>query len=626
MEQMQNRQEKTAAQEDENPFFAIFHANPDPLSIIRLADCRYTHVNSSFCSLFALTPDQALGRTARELNLWHHPDSSEQLIETIRAQRRVDDVELQFHAPAGNTGFLLISAQIFVLAGEECILYTGHDITARKQLEHARQEQIDFLTQVINTMSEGLAITNVNRQFEVVNPAFASLLGYHPDQLIGKMPLDITAAEDADAVNHARQQRLHGEITRLETHLIHNNKSFVPVLASSSPRMKDGQYAGTISVFTDLTGIKRAEKLRHESEDRFNKAFRASPIGICIIRLSDGFPVDANTAFLSMIGYSHEELSARSVKGGDYFTDTSQIENWLDTLYNEGFVHNAETTVRTRSGEICHLLFSIESFKMEGEALVMLLCVDITGRKQAAAALLAGQVELEQRVQQRTAELQAANHELETLVRSMAHDLRTPLRAIAGYSHLLEENASNQLDEDSHHAIQRMKAGAGRMGQLIDGLMDFIHLRRQTIHKGTVDTRSLVQEVLNELLSPAEKTRKITVSIADLPPCTADIKLLHIVFTNLLENALKYTALCPQAVIEVGMQDGAYFVRDNGVGFETQYAEKIFGIFERLHRVDEFEGTGIGLAIVKRIIDRHGGRIWAEAEIGKGAAFHFTLE
>ena len=233
--------------------------------------------------------------------------------------------------------------------------------------------------------------------------------------------------------------------------------------------------------------------------------------------------------------------------------------------------------------------------------------------------------QLEQRVEERTKDLETANRELEALVHTLAHDLRTPIRAMAGYSHLIEENISIQLDEESLHYLNRMKLGAKRMGQLIDELMNYMQLRRQPLHKQTINTTRLVKEVYADRLDTIDKTHKIKFFVGDLMPCSADPEMIRIVFDNLLENAIKYSAHRQEAFIEVGMGNDAYFVRDNGVGFEPQYAEKIFGIFERLHRIDEFEGTGIGLAIVKRIIERHSGRIWAEAVVDQGATFYFTL-
>jgi signal transduction histidine kinase len=233
---------------------------------------------------------------------------------------------------------------------------------------------------------------------------------------------------------------------------------------------------------------------------------------------------------------------------------------------------------------------------------------------------------LERRVAERTAELEAANLELESLVRTMAHDLRAPIRAMIGFSHLLEEYALAQLDEDSRHYVSRVKTGAGRMGQMIDDLLAYLHLGRQPLRKQQVDATALARSAMAELLQARKLGGQMRVEIAELPPCRADLGMLRLVFSILLDNALKFSAPRPQPYIQVGAQDGVYFVRDNGVGFDPQYAEKLFGIFERLHGVDEFEGTGIGLALVKRIVERHGGRVWAEAELDRGATFFFTLD
>ena len=222
-------------------------------------------------------------------------------------------------------------------------------------------------------------------------------------------------------------------------------------------------------------------------------------------------------------------------------------------------------------------------------------------------------------------DLETTNQELETLFHTFAHDLRTPIRAMTGFSYLLEENPVIQLDEENKYYISRVKAGAKRMGRLIDELMAYMQLRQRTMNPLAVDTTELALDVINELLSRNEGSRKVSVSVGDLPSCRADPHMLRIVFTKLLENAFIYTLHCPEPQIEVGTCDGAYFVRDNGVGFEPEYAKKIFGVFERLHSIDEFEGVGMGLAMVNRIIERHGGKVWAVSEVGQGATFYFTF-
>ena|SRR5690242_3216915 len=256
------------------------------------------------------------------------------------------------------------------------------------------------------------------------------------------------------------------------------------------------------------------------------------------------------------------------------------------------------------------------------------ISTDITARRQAEEQVRKLNAELEQRVRERTAELETTARELDAFAYSVSHDLRAPLRSIHGFSRFLEEDYSDRLDDAGREYVARIKSSVAKMGQLIDDLLRLSRATRTELNREPVDISALATEIIEEIRG-AEPDRQVEVDIASGLVTTGDSHLLRLALDNLLSNAWKFTGKCEHAAISVGSERQAseqvFFVRDNGAGFNKRYEHKLFDPLQRLHTADEFEGNGIGLAIVHRILSRHGGRIWAESELGKGATFFFTV-
>jgi PAS domain S-box-containing protein len=370
----------------------------------------------------------------------------------------------------------------------------------------------------------------------------------------------------------------------------------------------------------------RAEASLAQSEERYRKLFKENPAPMWVFDVETLRFLDANEATTQLYGYSREELLARTLR---------DIRPAEDVPALEADVRVARTGIRT-SGPWRHLrkdgserFVEIVTYDVafEGRAARLVLASDLTERRAAEEEVRRLTAELEERVERRTEELVAKSKELEAFAYSISHDLRAPLRAIDGFSRMIEEEQAARLDEEGRRLLGVVRSNARRMGQLIDDLLAFSRAGRQDLRRSRVETGELVRSVLSELLPEAEREHS-DVRIGDLPPAQADPALLRQVFVNLLSNAVKFTSTRPRRRLEVtGRRDGervTYEIADNGVGFDMRYASKLFGVFQRLHG-REFEGTGVGLALVERIVVRHGGTVAARGEVDQGATFTISL-
>jgi signal transduction histidine kinase len=310
------------------------------------------------------------------------------------------------------------------------------------------------------------------------------------------------------------------------------------------------------------------------------------------------------------------------------FLDSFRKE-WIG-LWNGKTEMIFDSTLKTFTGDIrtVSVYFTVCPGHEETFSRIFAFVVDLSERVETEAELAGYREHLEELVQARTAELETANSELEAFAYSISHDLRAPLRHISGFVSLLENKAGGGFDDKGRYYMRLISDAAGKMGQLIDDLLSFSRLGRQSMSFIESGLEDVVDDIIRDQKTDTLE-RKVVWHIDELPMVYCDISMLRIVLNNLVSNAVKFTRPRKEAVIEIGSyteEDGVVvFVRDNGVGFDPKYTDKLFGVFHRLHLAEEFEGTGVGLAIAHRIIQRHGGRIWAEGELDKGATFYFSL-
>jgi PAS domain S-box-containing protein len=585
---------------------------------------------------------EALEKNVREIVAELDREAALNLIEKIEQGEVVKSFELRRLTKDGRVlDVWLTTTLLRDESGEPvAIATTERDITERKLAEAELLEARDYLETLLNYANAPIIVWDPTFRVVRFNKAFERLSGRSVTEVLGK-EVDVlfpshTRKQSLDRVKNAS---VGTRMEVVEIEIEHVDGSVHTLLWNSAAIYSpDGKtVVATIAQGHDITDRKRVESALKEKVEqlrRFATVVSDSNDAV-ILHDFDGKILAWNHGAEVTYGYSEAEALEKNVREIVAELDREAAIDLIEKIKAGEVIKSFELRRVTKDERILDVWLTTTLLRDESGEPVAIATTerDISERKQAEEAIGKVNAELEQRVTERTAQLDAVNKELETFAYSVSHDLRAPLRHISGFSELLAARSADVLDEESQHFLDTISSSVRQMGVLIDDLLQFSRTGRAEMQIGDVDLDQALNEAL-ELVRSDTAERDIEWSVSPLPHVVGDYALLRQVWANLLGNAAKYTRGRTPARIEVGVLTGGgdaaaaedvFFVRDNGVGFDMAFAGKLFGVFQRLHSADEFEGTGIGLANVKRIINRLGGRVWPEAELDKGATFFFSL-
>ena len=509
---------------------------------------------------------------------------------------------------------------------------TVQDITERHQTQAALHESERRLALLLNTLPHGIQENDTKGVITYSNIAHHRILGWHPGELIGHHIWDFQ--RDGKYKQELRDHLafLVAEQPSPEPYVTHNvtkkGREVLLEITWDYQRNAAGAVTGFISVISDITSRAQAEQTLREKEERYRELVENMSDGVAVYEVvGDGEDFvfkEHNRAGERVTGMPREQVIGKPVRQAFPGIEEMGLFDVFQRVWRSGEPEHYPVNQYQDDD----LTFWVENyvFKLPGGEIVAVF-EDITERKQAEEVIRTLNRELEDRVRERTSELKASNKELESFSYSVSHDLRAPLRAIDGFSLALAEDYGDQLDETALDYLQRVRSGAQRMGLLIDDLLQLSRVNRGELQVEEADLAEIAEAVLEELRA-GEPGRQVELILDRDMRVRGDPRLLRVMLDNLLGNAWKFTSQevvsCITFMRQTDNQE-VFHISDNGVGFDTRHADKLFGAFQRLHLVTDFPGTGVGLATVQRIVHRHGGRIWAEAQEGEGATFYFSL-
>ncbi|HVF01704.1 MAG TPA: PAS domain S-box protein [Rubrobacteraceae bacterium] len=621
--------------ESEERYRAVVEQAAEGILLVDVDTKRVLEANAAYQDLLGYSLEEILQLSLYDL-VPYPVESMDCYVRQVLEQKSYVSGQRRHRRKDGSLVDVEVSASLISYGSRGTICIVVRDITERKQTEEIRAR----LAAIVESSDDAILSKTLDGTITSWNHGAEKIYGYSSEEIVGKSVSVLVPTDRPDEIPEILEKVGRGEaIDSYETVRIAKDGRRLDVSLTISP-VKDfaGNLVGASTIARDITERRQTESELRLSEARFRAMIEQSPLSIQVLS-PDGQTLQVNRAWGELWGVTLQDIA-----GYNLLKDQQLVAKGLMPYIRRGFA--GEPTLIPAAAydpdETIPGLTSHEEPKRWVRAFiypikdedgnvreVILMHEDITERKQAEEEIRKLNEQLEQRVQRRTAQLNAFNRELEAFSYSVSHDLRAPLRSIDGFSKILLEDYADELDEEGNDYLKRVRAASQRMGQLIDDLLDLSRMTRSEMRRESVDLSDLAKSFAEEL-KRSQPERRVEFLIEGGLLVEGDKSLLRVVLENLLRNAWKFTGKQTHARIEFGALEQedkrAYFVRDNGAGFDMAYADKLFGAFQRLHGGSEFEGTGIGLATVQRIIHRHGGRVWAEGRVGYGATFYFTLQ